>query len=416
MNMDNDKSQAKALPFWQRTFSSLRYRDFRLVWLGSVTEHIGQHMETMAIAWLMKELTDSPYYLGLLAVCRVAPLFFFALVGGVVTDMVDRRKLLISCLLGAAFISIALLILARFGVIAPWHLLVAGGLTAMLLGFNHPARAAIIPNVTPKEEWMNATALDTISVRTAAIIAAPITGYIISLFGTTPIFGAGALGMGLAVQWLLMARVPSTPTLTKKQTPWHNLSEGLKYATTSGIVTALVLVFALREFQHEMSEIFMPFFADDILHSGALGFGYLNMGQGVGAVVGLFGIASLGNFRYKGWLIIAIGTLMGITIIAFSFSHWLVLSVILLIIVNGFGTAFENVSRTVLQTIVPDEIRGRVMSLREVVRGIFGPWVSYGLGVGGEYLGVAISTMFLGLFVIAFVSLIFFIFPNFKKL
>ncbi len=89
--MKLDKVKPKSLRFWQRTFSSLRYRDYRLVWLGSCTEHIGQHMETMAIAWLMKELTESPYYLGLLAICRVAPLLLFALVGGVVTDRVEAQ-------------------------------------------------------------------------------------------------------------------------------------------------------------------------------------------------------------------------------------------------------------------------------------------------------------------------------------
>src|SRR3989304_5925051 len=165
----NNNVQPPTQSFWQRTFSSLRYRDFRLVWLGSCTEHMGQHMETMAIAWLMKELTDSPYYLGLLAVSRVAPLILFALVGGVLTDRLDRRNLLINCLWGGALISIALLILVQAGLIAPWHLIAAGALGAVLTGLNHPCRAAIIPNLTPREDWMNAIALDSISVRTASI-------------------------------------------------------------------------------------------------------------------------------------------------------------------------------------------------------------------------------------------------------
>jgi MFS family permease len=414
--VDDTNFQSKNLPFWQRTFSSLRYRNFRLVWLGSCTEHMGQQMEAMAVAWLMKELTESPYYLGLLAVCRVAPLILFALLGGVVTDRVDRRKLLITCLLGGAFISIGLLILARAGSIASWHLLVATGLGAVLTGFNHPARAAIIPNLTPKEEWMNAIALDTISVRTATIIVAPITGYLIFWYGTTMLFGARALGMGLAVVWLLMAKVPPTPTGGKKHGTWSNLSKGLIYAATSGLIMSLVLVFALREFQTEMSSVFLPFFADDILRSGATGFGYLNMANGVGALVGLFGIATLGNFRYKGWLIIGAGIFTGLFLFAFPLSQWLVLSILLLFAVNAFGTVFENVSRTVLQTIVPDEMRGRVNSIREFVRGLFGTWVAYGLGLGGEYLGVVTASLFLGIFIIVSVSLMALLLPSFRKL
>jgi len=373
-------------------------------------------MEIMAVFWLMKELTESPYYLGLLAVCKVAPLIFFALLGGVMTDRVDRRKLLITCFVGGAFISIVLLALVRTGAIAPWHLLVATVLGSVLTGFNHPARAAIVPNLTPKGEWMNAIALDTISVRTAFIIVAPIAGYLISWYGTTPLFGARALGMGLAVCWLLMAKVPPTPAGAKKYSTWFNLSKGLKYAAANGLIMCLVLVFALREFQAEMSNVFLPFFADDILRSGATGFGYLNMAQSVGALIGLFGITTLGNFRYKGWLIIGAGICSGCFLSIFPLSQRLILSFLLLFGVNAFGTIFENVGRTALQTIVPDEMRGRVMSLREVVRGLFGSWISYGLGVGGEYLGVVSAAFLLGLFIIVSVALMAFFLPSFRRL
>jgi len=413
---DDPNPQTKPVTFWGRTFSSLKYRNYRLFWYGSCTEHLGQHMETMASAWLMMELTDSPYYLGLLSVCKVIPLFFSGLVGGVVADRVDRRRLLLLCLLASGSVSIMLLVLAQTGTIAPWHLLVAGALTSSFLGFNHPARDSIIPNLTPKHEWMNAIAMDTISVRMSGIVASPLAGGLISLFGTTPVFGFRAIGMLLALWWLMMASVPPTPTASGKQGAWHNMAKGLKYATANGLIMGLLLVFALREFQTEMSTVFLPFFADSILHAGATGFGYLNMAQGIGGVAGLFGIATLGNFKHKGWLILVTGTLVGLFLIAFSFSQVLILSVLLLITANGFGIAFENVSRTALQTIVPNEMRGRVMSLREVVRGLLGTWVSYGLGVGGEYLGVVTASMFLGLLIIVSVFLLALLMPSFRKL
>jgi len=337
-------------------------------------------------------------------------------VGGVVADRIDRRKLLLFCLLGSGAVSIMLMALAHSGTIAPWHLLVAGALTSGFLGFNHPARDSIIPNLTPKHEWMNAIALDTISVRMSVIISAPLSGNIISLFGTTPLFGVRAIGMLLAAWWLLITDVPLTPSSSRKEGPWHNLGKGLRYAATSSVIMALVLVFALREFQTEMSSVFLPFFADSILRSGASGYGYLNMAQGIGSVVGLFGIATLGNFRHKGWLIIIAGTFMGLFLIVFSFSQVLILSVLFLITANSFGIAFENVGRTALQTIVPNEMRGRVMSLREVVRGLLGTWVSYGLGIGGEYLGVVTASMLLGVFILICVFLIAFLLPSFRKL
>lgn len=387
-----------------------------MVWLGSVTEHVGQSMETMAMQWLMKQMTRSPYWVSLLAVFRTAPLLLFALVGGVMTDRVDRRKLLIATLIGGGVISLTLLALVYTKTIVPWHLLAAAGLGAVLTGFNHPARAAIIPNVVPKEELMNAIALDSLSVRTAVTFAAPIAGFLIFRFSTTPLFGARAVGMVLAIQWLLMAKVPATPLGARKQAPWHNLSEGIKYAAASAVVAALLLLFALREFQADMSLVFLPFFADDILNAGALGFGYLHSAQGLGGLVALLAIASLGNFKHKGWLIAIAGILSGVFLSTFALSPWLISSLVFLMLASIFGTVFENVSRTALQTMVSDEMRGRVMSLREAMRGLFGPWVALGLGLGGEYLGVRNAGLLLGLFVIASVSLITFLLPSFRKL
>lgn len=410
------QSPTTPLPFWSRTFSSLRYRDYRLYWFGSCTEHTGQQMEIMASAWLMMELTRSPFYLGMLTFCRIAPLFFFALIGGVVADRLDRRKLLLHCFMASAVVSTGLLVLARTGSIAPWHLLLAAVLNAAIKGINHPSRDALIPNLTPKHEWMNAIALDTISVRAAAIFGAPLAGGFIAAFGTAPLFGISTVGMLLAIYWLRRVNVSATPAGAGKQGAWQNLGKGLTYVMANGLIICLVLVFALREFQSEMGSTFLPFFADTILHSGPTGFGYLNMAQGIGGVAGLFGIATLGNYKYKGRLIIFSGSLVGLLLIAFSFSQALMLSFLLLAFANALGTVFENVGRTALQGIIPDEMRGRVMSLREVIRGFVGAIVAYGLGMGGEYLGVVTTSMLLGIFIMLCVFSMYVFLPAFRKL
>ncbi len=413
--MEHD-SRTTPLPFWSRTFSSLRYRNYRLYWYGSCTEHTGQQMEGMASAWLMMELTRSPFYLGLLTFCRIAPLLFFALMGGVVADRLDRRKVLLCCFMSSAVVSTALLVLARTGTIAPWHLLLAAVFNSGIKGINHPARDAMIPNLTPKHEWMNSIALDTISVRTSGIFSALLAGTFIASFGTAPLFGISTVGLLLASFWLMRINVPANHVSAAKKGAWGNLSKGLKYVFANGLILCLVLVFALREFQSETSSTFLPFFADSILNSGPIGFGYLNMAQGIGGAAGLFGIATLGNYKYKGRLIIFSGILIGLLLVAFSLSKALLLSFLLLTAANGFGTVFENVGRTALQSIVPDEMRGRVMSLREVIRGFVGSWVSYGLGLGGEYLGVVPTSMFLGIFITLCVLSMYWFMPSFKKL
>ena len=127
-------------------------------------------------------------------------------------------------------------------------------------------------------------------------------------------------------------------------------------------------------------------------------------------------MATLGDFKRKGWLIASAGIISGLFVIAFALSHWLILSIVLLMAATSFANAFENVSRTALQIVVPDEIRGRVMSLREAVRGLFGPWVAYGIGLGGEYLGVTFAALLIGLFLIACFSLLTLIVPSLRKL
>lgn len=372
-------------------------------------------MEIMASAWLMMELTRSPFYLGLLTLCRIAPLFFFALLGGVVADRLDRRKVLLACFMGSAIVSTSLLVLARTGTIAPWHLLLAAVLNAAIKGVNHPARDALIPNLTPQREWMNAIALDTISVRAASIVAAPLAGSFMASFGTAPLFGVSTVGLLLAIYWLMRINVPATHAGAEKHGAWQNLRIGLKYVVTDGLILCLVLVFALREFQFELGSTFLPFFADSILHSGPIGFGYLNMAQGIGGVAGLLGIATLGNYRYKGRLIILSGSLVGLLLIAFSFSQALLLSFLLLTAANASGTVFENVGRTALQGIIPDGMRGRVMSLREVIRGFVGSWAAYGLGLGGEYLGVVTTSMLLGIFIVLCVFSMYLFLPSFRE-
>lgn len=416
MKMAETGSGANGGPFWRRTFSSLRHRNFRLIWLGSVTEHMGERLEMMALGWLMMKLTERPYYLGLMAVSRSAATILFSLVGGVVADRVDRRNLLIVALLGSALISIVLVFLDYTNLVAPWHLFLVAALTSVLMGFNHPARATIVPNVVPKEELTNAIALDTASVRLAGPIVPLIGGYLIAHFGTVSLFGIRALGALLAIGWLVMARVPATSPDARKQSPWQSLWGGLKYAAASALVLTLLILLAMRMLEQQVFSIFLPFFATDILQAGAVGFGYLHSASAIGSLLALLVVATLGNFKYKGWLIVAAGILVGLFLSGFGLSQWLILSLLLLAAVSFFATTLDNVSQAALQTIISDEFRGRVMSLRGVMRGVLGLGAAYLLGVGGEYLGIGKATVIFGLFFITVISLAAFSLPSLRKL
>ena len=156
--------------FWSLVLASLRYRDFRLVWLGSVTEHLGEFMQTAGILWLVNELTHSPLMLTVVGSVRFIPMLVFPIIGGVVADRVNRRNLLMAALLGAALLSVGLTLLVVTDIIALWHLIVINSLGGVLLSFNHPARHAIVPNLVERKHLLNAISLDTLSVQASGMV------------------------------------------------------------------------------------------------------------------------------------------------------------------------------------------------------------------------------------------------------
>lgn len=276
-------SQQKS--FWSRTFVGLRYRNFRLVWLGSVTEHTGEFMEIAAILWLVNELTHSPLWLTVVGSARFISMIFFPLVGGVVADRVNRRKLLIVALTVSALLSTLLAVLAFTRIINLTHLIVISLLGGVAMSFNHPARQTIVPNLVNKEHLLNAISLDTLSVHMSRATGTFFVGYLIVLMGIWPIFIIRAVGALISISLLTQARVPDTPSTSRTETPWQNLVQGFRYLKSSPLILILVLLYALPYMAQNTYITFLPVFANDILDVGAVGYGYLQGAPGVGAII-----------------------------------------------------------------------------------------------------------------------------------
>ena len=395
--------------------ASLRYRDFRLVWVGSLTEHFGEFMEIAAILWLVNELTHSPLMLTIVGSSRFMAMILFPIAGGVVADRVNRRSLLIAALLGSALLSVCLAILAVTGIIAVWHLIIIGVLVGVAMSFNHPARSAIVPNLVRRELLLNAVSLDLMSVHASRIIAMAITGYLIVILGVWPIFIIRALGSLLAIFWLLLARIPPTPPTTSVQAPWQNLTEGFRYLRANTIILGLVVLFLIPWLAMNTYSNFLPVFASDILRVGAVGYGYLQAAPGLGAIISLIGLTLLTYYKRKSRLLVGAGIIMGIGLISFSASSWLFLSLALLVVIGLMQTGLSTVITTMIQGAVPDEVRGRVMGWREVAFGL-GPTGSILFGAIAQYTGVPISLGLLGgICLIVFLLLIVFL-PRFSSI
>src|SRR3972149_6206532 len=155
--------------YWSLMLASLRYRDFRLVWLGSFTEHFGEFMEIAAVLWLVNEMTHSPLILTIVGSCRFILMIPFSVIGGIVADRVDRRRMLIAALMGSSLLSISLALLAGLGATKVWHVVVISLIGGIVMSFNHPARLSMLPNLVDRKHLLNAVSLDTLSVQGARI-------------------------------------------------------------------------------------------------------------------------------------------------------------------------------------------------------------------------------------------------------
>ncbi len=379
-----------------RTFSSvLLYRDYRLLWMGSWSEHLGEWMETTALLWLMYQLTDSPFMTTLLVALRHLPMIVFAFIGGIVADRMNRRTLLGYCLMFSVVLSLTLATLVHTGLVQPWHLLVNSILTGVATGFNHPARHTLVPNLVKKEHLLNAITLDSGSVTASRIVGAPLAGLIIGFAGATPVLGLKAVGALVAIFWLSRIKAPDTPAEGRKKTPLRSFVEGMRYVGRNKAVLTQVLLYLLPYFVTNTYTGLLPYFARNVLHVGPELYGVMNAAPGAGALIATLVLASLVNFRRKGFVLLLGGIAQGIGLILFAYSPIYFLSVFLLFAIGAANNVFMTLNNTIIQEMISDEVRGRVMSLREVCFGL-GPSASLISGAMAEAMGGSIAVAVAG--------------------
>ena len=408
-------SSGQQKSFWSLTFVGLRYRNFRLVWLGSVTEHTGEFMEIAAILWLVNELTHSPLWLTVVGSCRFISMILFPLLGGVVADRVNRRKLLIVALTGSGLLSACLAVLAATGIVNLVHLIVISLLGGIAMSFNHPARQTIVPNLVNREHLLNAISLDTLSVHMSRALGTPIAGYLMVLLGVWTIFVIRAVGCLIAISLLLQARVPATPPAARTEAPWHNLAQGFRYLRSNTLILILVLLYALPYMAQNTYINFLPIFANDILHVGAVGYGYLQGAPGIGAIIFMIALGLMTYYKGKFRLVIGSGLIMSIGLLILAVSPWFALSLPLIVLIGGMVTIFVAVETTLIQGTIPDEVRGRILSWREILFGL-GPTGSIIFGAIAQYTGVPFSLGILGVICLVVSLLLILLLPRFKDM
>ncbi|MBI2917019.1 MAG: MFS transporter [Chloroflexi bacterium] len=360
-----------------RTFSSLKLRNYRLLWLGSASEHTGEWMERTAIGWTVLQLTDSPFMLGLNEALRFIALIVFPFVGGAVADRWNRKKLLIATLIGMALLSAIIVALMWSGVlvkanpIAVYYILMYSLLSGVMTAFNHPARGTLLASIVDKSSYANAVSLDSISVMASRLVGMPLAvGWtLIANNDVSGIIGMRFVGCMLAVMWLLWLRAPSTPPQARRESMTANVKEGLRYVAKDEAVLGVTLLAFIPSFFVTGYVSQLPVFAESVLDIGPAGLYLMNFTAGLGSLIGLLGLASLGDYKHKGvhLFVSIIGS--GVSLALFAVSAWVPLSFAMLFVSGATISMFTALRSTVVLLIVPDHLRGRVIALRELATG-----------------------------------------------
>ena len=346
-------------------FAALRHRDFRLLWLGQIVSITGSQMQFVAINWHVYLLTKDPLALGLVGLFRGVPIIVCSLAGGVVADAFDRKRTMI--VTQAVMLLTAALLTAETlaGLSSVWPIYILSGISAAAQAFDTPSRQALMPSLVPEEDFPNAVSLAVIVFNVAIIVGPAIAGFILAETGPAIIYGVNALSFLAVIGALIAMRTSGKPDLQRgrrEALSFGALKEGLRFVwQTPIIVQTMTLDFAATFFGS--ATLLLPIFAQERLHVGARGYGFLAAAPAVGSVLTALVMARLGTLQRQGRLVVASVAVFGVATAIFGVSTVYWLSLLMLGTLGAADTVSTVLRQTIRQLVTPNQLRGRMTSI-----------------------------------------------------
>jgi len=373
------------------TLRALRHRNFQLFFGGQLISLIGSWMQTVAESWLVYRLTGSPFLLGAAGFASQFPVFLVAPLGGIAADRFNRQKLVIATQISSMTLAAIFATLTLTGVVQVWHIFVLAALLGIVNAFDIPARQSFLVDMVGKEDLMNAIALNSSMFNGARIIGPAIAGILVARIGEGWCFFANSASYIAVITGLLLMRVDRPAGLAPSAPMVARLIEGFEFARNTAPIRALLLLLGLVSLVAMPYTVLMPVFADRILHGGARGLGILMGATGVGALLGALTLATRAGVRGLGrWVAFSCGG-FGISLVLFSVSRHFWLSAALLLPVGYCMMLGMSSSNTLIQAMVPDELRGRVMALYTMMFMGMAPFGSLFSGAAAHRLGAPLT-------------------------
>jgi predicted MFS family arabinose efflux permease len=346
----------------RRIFKAFQYRDFRLMWFGACTSSIGTWMQIVAQGWLIYRLSHSAFLLALDQFLGGIPIFLFSLIGGVVADRTERRKILLLSQYVQMASAAVLTVLVATGWVHVWHILCLSFISGLAQAFGGPAYQALIPTLVDREDMPNAIALNSIQFNMAVTIGPALAGQALAKLGEKWCFGLNAVSFLAPIISLSMIAARYLPATTTESI-FGSLKQGIKFVRKQGSMEALTLLaFCMTALSMPM-RTYIPVFVKDIFGRGPETYGNLLSLMGVGSICGSLAVAGIGNMRKKGRFALTMLICLGAAISGFSLSKSLPLSYAMLVLVGASMMAVFATVTSLVQLITTNEMRGRVMSV-----------------------------------------------------
>ncbi|HZR45079.1 MAG TPA: MFS transporter [Candidatus Manganitrophaceae bacterium] len=357
------KTNSNGAGRWPSALRALNHRNFRLFFAGQLVSLTGTWIQTVAQSWLVYRLTGSATLLGLVGFSGQIPVFLLAPFGGAVADRHPRRSIIIATQTASMLTALLLAALTLTGRVAVWHVYLLAGLLGVINAFDIPARQAFIVDMVGKGDFMNAIALNSSMFNGARIIGPAIAGVLVAAVGEGWCFFINGVSYIAVIAGLLAMEVKKPVRAGPQRSALFGILEGFRYVVRTGPIRALLLLLGLVSLLGMPYAVLMPIIADRILHGGASGLGLLMGASGIGALLGTLGLAMRRQLHgLETWVIFSsIG--LGVSLILFSLSRSFWLSAALLIPVGSSMMVGMAASNTLIQAMVPDSLRGRVMAV-----------------------------------------------------
>jgi MFS family permease len=369
------------------TLRALQYRNFQLFFSGQLISLIGTWMQNVAQAWLVYRMTGSSVLLGAVGFAGQIPSFLFSPVAGIVADRYSRHRVVIATQTASMLLAFALAVVVLSGVAQIWHIFVLAALLGVVNAFDIPARQSFMVEMVGRNDLMNAIALNSSMFNASRVVGPAIAGILVAGIGEGWCFFANAVSYIAVIIGLFLMKLPPHQKVKHEVSPLAHVTEGFRWVIHNAPVHAILMLLGVVSLTGMPYSVLMPIFADRILHGGARALGTLMGATGIGALSAALVMASRKSLRGLGSWVAISATVFGACLIAFGLSrlYWLSLAIL---VPAGFAMMIEmGSSNTLIQSMVPDRLRGRVMSVYSMMFMGMAPIGSLMAGAAADRLG-----------------------------